>query len=90
GGCVKICETRLCPDEKAGGKPGEILGKVNNGIKVATGDGCIIVTRIQPACKAEQDAVAWYNGARIQKGAVFEKITSLENPSCECNQSPMK
>lgn len=85
GGCVKICETRLCTDEKVCGKPGEILGKVNNGIKVATGDGCIIFTRVQPACKAEQDAAAWYNGARIQKGEAFEKITSLENPSCECN-----
>lgn len=85
GACVKICETRLCVDESTQGKPGEILCKTDGGIKVASGSGSIVITRIQPACKAEQDAAAWYNGARVQKGEGFETIISPKAPSCECN-----
>jgi methionyl-tRNA formyltransferase len=85
GVCLKISETRLCADDGIKGKPGEILGKADNGVKVAAGGGSIIVTRIQPACKGEQDAAAWYNGARIQKGDGFDPVISPENPPYECS-----
>jgi methionyl-tRNA formyltransferase len=71
--CIKIIETRLDDEENVNsGKYGEIVGKINCGIKVITGDGTLIITRIQPSCKCEMDSVSWYNGARVKKGDFFE------------------
>ncbi len=50
---------------------GEIIGKINSGIGVITGDGVITVTKVQPAGKKEMDALSWFNGARLPKGSQF-------------------
>ncbi|HSA06401.1 MAG TPA: methionyl-tRNA formyltransferase [Candidatus Gastranaerophilales bacterium] len=85
GSCVKITESRLNSEENINNANfGEIFGKINNGIKVLTGKGSLIITKLQPACKAEQDAVSWYNGARLQKGEAFEALDSTKALTCEC------
>jgi methionyl-tRNA formyltransferase len=89
GSCIKITETRLLsshpvPDNNFG----EIIGKTDNGINVITGDGLITITKVQPACKKEMDALSWYNGARIGKGTLFKSVCESEaectyETSCE-------
>lgn len=70
--CMKIKESMPDSEEFVKkGEPGEILGKIKNGIVVQTGEGTIVITKVQPACKKEQDAVSWYNGARLEPGAKF-------------------
>ncbi len=85
GTCVKITETRLNPEKNIkDGNFGEITGKINNGIGVITGSGVLVITRLQPACKPQQGALSWYNGARIQKDEGFEPIDSAKAAVCEC------
>jgi len=72
GNTVKITQSSLYNNEKLNNKtPGEIIGIVDNGIEVATGDGNIIINLLQPAGKKQIDAKSWYNGARIQPGDNF-------------------
>ncbi len=85
GACVKITETRLNSEEIIkDGNFGEIIGKVNTGIGVITGGGTIIITRLQPACKPQQEAASWLNGARIEKGKGFETMDAEKAAACEC------
>lgn len=81
GTCIKITETRISPEKTESANIGEIIGKTNNGINVITGDGIITITKIQPECKKEMDAICWYNGARIEKGTSFK---SFCESVCEC------
>lgn len=53
-------------------KTGEIIGIMDSGIGVVTGDGILIIKQLQPAGKKAMDAASWYNGARIQKGELFQ------------------
>lgn len=88
GACIKITETRLCEEKINSGNLGEIIGKIGTGINIATGDGIITITKVQPACKKEMDAVSWYNGARIQKGAYFKSVCESEEEckyECTCD-----
>lgn len=83
--CIKITETRLNHKEKINSDNyGEIIDKIDDGIKVITGDGVIIITKVQPACKAEMDALSWYNGARLQKSDKFEAVNTEKAAECEC------
>jgi methionyl-tRNA formyltransferase len=70
---VKIIET--APDTEDNkikmNNIGEILGIINNGIRVTTGEGIIIVKKLQPTCKKPVDAGCWCNGIRIQQGDKF-------------------
>jgi len=50
---------------------GEIIGIIENGIGVITGNGIILVKTIQPAGKKAMDAAVWYNGARVKQGDKF-------------------
>jgi len=78
GNCIKITESRLNHEAKINiGSYGEILGKIGTGVQVMTGDDILLATRVQPACKGEQEAASWYNGARLQKSDKFE---TLERP----------
>lgn len=61
---------------------GQVLGKIDNGIDVMTGDGVITITKVQPACKKEMDALSWYNGARLPKRAFFKSVCESEE---ECS-----
>lgn len=85
GACIKITETRLNSEKSIeNGFFGEIIGKINNGIGVVTGEGILVITKLQPACKPQQEALSWYNGARIQKGEGFETMDSTKAAACEC------
>jgi len=93
GLCMKITETRLCEENINSENYGEILGKIENGIKVATGNGVLAVTKVQPACKKEMDAFSWFNGARIQAGATFKSYCESEEEcsfetACEIPEKP--
>lgn len=83
--CIKIKGTKLI-DEKINktGVPGEIPGKKKEGIIVKTGDGFIMVTKVQPACKNEQDAVSWYNGARLREKDRFTSEAPDGATPCDC------
>lgn len=86
GLCVKITETRINKEIIKSGNIGEIIGKIENGINVITGNGVITVTKVQPACKKEMDALSWYNGARLPKGSFFKSICETEEEcSYECS-----
>ncbi|EKE04553.1 MAG: hypothetical protein ACD_20C00051G0019 [uncultured bacterium] len=71
---IKIIETELEKDNKEKVNTenfGLIVGIIDSGIKVITGDGAIIIKKLQPAGKKVIDASCWYNGARVQKGDRF-------------------
>ena len=78
GTCIKITETRLCSEEIKSENFGEIIGKTGNGINVITGERIIMVTKVQPACKKEMDALSWYNGSRIPKNVKFKSVCEFE------------
>lgn len=83
--CVKINETALAGNYKVpNGKTGEIIGKINGGIGVLTGEGVLVITKLQPACKPQQEALNWYNGARLKKGEGFEAMDTDKADACEC------
>ena len=58
--------------EKSQEAPGTVVALVKGkGLKVATGDGYLYVTRVLPAMKKEMDAASFVNGARTIIGAVL-------------------
>lgn len=71
---IKIVETEIIKDKKNINQSnvGEITGIINGGIAVITGEGLILVKKLQPAGKKVMDAASWYNGARVQKGDKFQ------------------
>jgi methionyl-tRNA formyltransferase len=49
--------------------PGTMTGRVQGfGFTVKTGDGHLLITRIQPQNKAAMDAPAFLNGYRLEVG----------------------
>jgi methionyl-tRNA formyltransferase len=52
--------------------PGTVLDAGRAGILVATGDGGLRLTEVQPAGKPRMDAAAFANGARLAPGDRFE------------------
>ncbi len=86
--CIKI-KTTLPESEEfiKKGAPGEILGKIKDGVVVQTGEGTLVITKVQPACKKEQDAFSWYNGARLQPGEGFSLMFPAEATPCDCDES---
>lgn len=67
GNVVKIIESVVCNESNAQKyQPGSIISLDKKGVRVATADGIIILTMLQPAGKKQVDAKSWYNGARIQ------------------------
>lgn len=52
--------------------PGTVLAASQEGVLVATGDGALRLTEVQPAGKPRMDAAAFANGARLAPGDRFE------------------
>lgn len=50
------------------GAPGTVLGVTDEGIVVATADGAVLVTQVQPAGKRPMPARDFVNGSRLQVG----------------------
>ena len=59
GKIIKVLDTKVCTGL---GNPGEILETSKEGVKIACGEGCIILTRVKPEGKGEMPARDWYNG----------------------------
>jgi methionyl-tRNA formyltransferase len=53
-------------------EPGTVLASGREGVLVATGDGGLRLTEVQPAGKPRMDAAAFANGARLAPGDRFE------------------
>ena len=67
-GCGPVQEPEQAPMHV----PGQILGFVRGkGLIVATGEGRLLITTVQPEGKAPMDAWAWKNGSRVEAGQVF-------------------
>lgn len=55
-----------------GAEPGTVLASGRDGVLVATGDGALRLTEVQPAGKPRMTAAAFANGARLGPGDRFE------------------
>jgi methionyl-tRNA formyltransferase len=71
GEVLKIWECRAASEEKAAGRPGEVLSVKPTGIDVACGSGVLTITRLQPAGKKAMDAADFVRGGKLQEGTVF-------------------
>ncbi|TYP72661.1 methionyl-tRNA formyltransferase [Paenibacillus methanolicus] len=63
-----------CHPLAAGGgnaAPGNVVAADELGIKVATGDGILLLTTVQPAGKKAMAASEWLKGAKLAPGTVF-------------------
>ncbi|MDP2653459.1 MAG: methionyl-tRNA formyltransferase [Candidatus Omnitrophota bacterium] len=71
GKIVKVLESRL-PAVSAGGKPpGEVIAVSPEGLLVATGQGNLLVTAVQPESGKPMDARSFAAGHRIAAGSRF-------------------
>ncbi|HEX4601236.1 MAG TPA: methionyl-tRNA formyltransferase [Gemmatimonadales bacterium] len=53
--------------EVGGGAPGEVL-LTDGGVRVASGDGVVVLDEVQPAGKARMSAAAWGRGRGVRAG----------------------
>ena len=56
---IKVLQSKVCEGE---GKPGQFLQVTTEGIKIACGENCLLITRVKPEGKSEMPARDWYNG----------------------------
>lgn len=63
GKLIKVLQTKVV---EGAGKPGEFVEITREGIKVACGKDCVLVSRIKPEGKGEMNARDWYNGVKKQ------------------------
>jgi methionyl-tRNA formyltransferase len=68
---VKILETRVVTDTCEGGAPGEVLAVDAEGLRVATGRGTLLVTRVQPESRRPVSAAEFARGARVSPGMLL-------------------
>ena len=78
---LKILSARIQTGEEAGEaartpmQAGEIVGAQRGaGPVVAAGQGCLLLTTVQPAGKKPMDGWAWLNGSRAAPGQAFEEM----------------
>ncbi len=64
---LKIRRTRTASDVEAASPPGTII-QTGRRLLVATGDGALEMTQVQPPGKRAMSATAWANGARVSVG----------------------
>ncbi|WP_214629201.1 methionyl-tRNA formyltransferase [Paenibacillus agaridevorans] len=70
---VRACEVASGKHAGSGvsAQPGTVVEAGPNGIVVATGEGKLLLTEIQPAGKRAMNAAEWLKGARLEPGTVF-------------------
>lgn len=61
GKLIKVLETKVVEGK---GNPGEFLEVSKYGVKVACGEGCLLLERVKPEGKGEMAARDWYNGLK--------------------------
>ncbi|WP_223066472.1 methionyl-tRNA formyltransferase [Paenibacillus caui] len=73
GAVFKVWEVKKCePSGKRDGQaPGTVVGLSDKGIEVQTGDGSVLLTRIQPAGKKAMDASEFLRGGQMKPGEVL-------------------
>ncbi len=52
--------------------PGTLLGLAGEDLAVQTGDGVILLTRVQQEHEAEESAAAWFTRRGLRRGAAFD------------------
>ncbi|AWB46953.1 methionyl-tRNA formyltransferase [Paenibacillus sp. CAA11] len=69
----KVWSVELPADSstQGGQAPGTVLDVSSRGIEVSTGDGSVILTRVQPAGKKAMEAAEFVRGGLLSKGEVF-------------------
>ena len=68
---LRLHQARLNEIDGSVGQPGEVLRIESNGIHVATGNGVLVITRLQKAGGKPMDVRAFINGSPLQIGARF-------------------
>jgi len=70
GAAVKLFGALAAEEKEKGGAPGEVL-LANGGLVVATGQGAVAVTEVQPEGKTRMPAAEWVRGRGVQAGSRF-------------------
>ena len=70
GAAVKLFGALAVEEKEKGGAPGEVL-LANGGLVVATGQGAVAVTEVQPEGKTRMPAAEWVRGRGVQAGSRF-------------------
>jgi len=68
---IKIISAKISPTISANQTPGAVSVISKHECEVATSDGVISLTEVQPEGKSVMTVEVWLNGARIETGAVF-------------------
>ncbi|MBI2848084.1 MAG: methionyl-tRNA formyltransferase [Chloroflexi bacterium] len=68
---VKIFDSEPCAGTTKMGKPGQVLGVSGSGINIATGDGAILVKRVQPESMPKTEAAKYAESAGLKPGVVL-------------------
>jgi len=69
---TKIKKTSVLKDDNSKAQVGEVVAvQKNHGIAVKTGDGILLLERLQPSGKKELSSDEFINGYRIQPGMMF-------------------
>lgn len=66
GKVLKVVSCAVRPE--GGGPPGEVLSAEREGIRVACGEGSLLLCRVQPEGGRAMDAWAWAQGRGVRKG----------------------
>ncbi|GMV36790.1 MAG: methionyl-tRNA formyltransferase [Fimbriimonadales bacterium] len=68
---VKVWATKLIDSHPSFEQPGTVVAVGPDGITVACGEGCLLITDLQPETKRRMRAVDFANGRGIRPGARF-------------------
>ena len=68
---LKIVKARIVPESMTNAVHGAIKVVSRHECEVATSEGAISLTEVQPEGKSVMTVEVWLNGARIETGAVF-------------------
>lgn len=71
GETFKVWSCQPLQAESGQNAPGTVVAADEQGIQVATGDGVLLLTVIQPAGKKAMAASEWLKGAKLAPGTVF-------------------
>ncbi|MFB9330563.1 methionyl-tRNA formyltransferase [Paenibacillus aurantiacus] len=71
GETFKVWTCQPHPAASGHAAPGTVIAADEQGIKVATGDGVLLLTTIQPAGKKAMAASEWLKGAKLAQGTAF-------------------
>jgi methionyl-tRNA formyltransferase len=71
GKMIKIIEAHAEQGDITGNQPGEILSTKGGQIKVACGNGVLVITRVFPESKRKMNVLDFVNGSKIKVGDIL-------------------